>query len=146
MTAFSVLRDRLEISQRLYADLAAYLTEANLASKLPGLPSNTVGQQLWCVVGARESYTKAIAAGTWQGFSCSLKETNIKEEVAAALLRSANNLNRVLSEIKSLTEAQCSLAFQLLEHEVQHHGQLVRYLYGLKLGVPTSWKARYHLD
>jgi hypothetical protein len=33
----------------------------------------------------------------------------------------------------------------LLEHEAQHHGQLIRYLYALKLAIPDSWKARYAL-
>jgi uncharacterized damage-inducible protein DinB len=34
----------------------------------------------------------------------------------------------------------------LLEHEVQHHGQLIRYLYGLGIERPESWKQRYALD
>jgi hypothetical protein len=31
----------------------------------------------------------------------------------------------------------------LLEHELQHHGQLIRYVYGNKLEFPESWKKRY---
>lgn len=148
MTTFNIIAQRLNIAQHLYADLLSFISETNLASKLPNLPSNTFGQQLWCVVGARESYTKAIAAGNWQGFSCSLKNDSIyvRAEVTAALQRSANELNGMLSKIESLTDGQYSLTFQLLEHEVQHQGQLIRYLYGLKLGVPASWKARYNLD
>jgi len=34
----------------------------------------------------------------------------------------------------------------LLEHEAQHHGQLIRYLYGLRLPIPASWKSRYALE
>ncbi len=148
MTAFTTLQDRLKLSQRLYDDLVNFFPEAKLACKLPNLPSNTVGQQLWCVVGGRESYAKAIAAGNWQGFSCSLASTsvNVGDEVKSALLRSANELDTALTASASPTDAQWSLALQLLEHEAQHHGQLVRYLYGLKLGVPASWKSRYHLD
>lgn len=36
--------------------------------------------------------------------------------------------------------------FDLLEHEAQHHGQLIRYLYGLGIERPPSWKERYALD
>ena len=34
-------------------------------------------------------------------------------------------------------------AADLLEHEVQHHGQLIRYVYGNRLSFPGSWKRRY---
>ena len=33
--------------------------------------------------------------------------------------------------------------FALLEHEVQHHGQLIRYCYGNKIAFPQSWHDRY---
>ncbi len=42
-----------------------------------------------------------------------------------------------------LTPAQQELAFDLLEHEVQHHGQLIRFVYGNKLTFPPSWHKRY---
>ncbi|MBK8233243.1 MAG: hypothetical protein IPK72_22375 [Candidatus Eisenbacteria bacterium] len=35
------------------------------------------------------------------------------------------------------------LALDLLEHEVQHHGQLIRFVYGNGLTFPESWKVRY---
>jgi hypothetical protein len=38
------------------------------------------------------------------------------------------------------------LVLDLLEHEAAHHGQLIRYLYGLKLPIPAGWKRRYALD
>lgn len=50
----------------LTQDLVEYLDEANLQLKLPNLPSNTIGEQFWCMVGARESYLKAIQKmGGW---------------------------------------------------------------------------------
>jgi hypothetical protein len=33
----------------------------------------------------------------------------------------------------------------LLEHEAGHHGQLIRYLYGLRREIPESWKKKYAL-
>jgi hypothetical protein len=31
----------------------------------------------------------------------------------------------------------------LLEHEIQHHGQLIRFVYGNRLSFPESWNQRY---
>jgi hypothetical protein len=32
-----------------------------------------------------------------------------------------------------------------LLHETQHHGQLIRYVYGLGLVFPESWRDRWNL-
>ena len=66
--------------------------------------------------------------------------------MADALARSAETAQQVLNQLESLSPAQEKLAFEFLEHETQHQGQLIRYLYGLKLGIPAGLKARYHLD
>ena len=42
--------------------------------------------------------------------------------------------------------APWGLVLDLLEHEAAHHGQLIRYLYGLDLPIPDSWKRKYALD
>jgi hypothetical protein len=144
----NLLSERLNKAFDLFDELAVHLDESSLGSKLAALPSNTIGEQLWCVVGARESYTRGIQNGQWQGFRCSLTKEAIgkKKEVAEALASSALIAQKVLSEIENLSTPQEKLAFDLLEHEIQHQGQLIRYLYGLKLGIPAGLKERYHLD
>lgn len=129
----------------LYRDLLAVLDEVSLNSRLPGLSSNAIGGQLWCVVGARESYARAIAAGEWTGFSCSLDEPGDPAKVAEALARSEAAVSEALAQLDESSDAQDRLVLDLIEHEAQHHGQLIRYLYGLKLPIPASWKARYAL-
>lgn len=57
------IEEKLERSFKLYEDLIEFLSEDTLSKKLPGLPSNELGQQLWCVVGARNSYLKVLEAG-----------------------------------------------------------------------------------
>lgn len=141
-----LLIERLKKSFAIYNELAAHLEETSLKSKLATLPSNTIGHQLWCVVGARESYTKGIQKGHWDGFSCSLKVTDKKKEVAEALVMSADLALDIFNRVSNFSETQEKLAFDLLEHEVQHQGQLIRYLYGLRLGIPRGLKERYHLD
>lgn len=140
--------NRLALSNKLYLDLLSHFPDGTLEKKLANLPSNTIGQQLWCVIGARHSYIKAAQAGKWDGFECPLAwdKTVIVEEVRNALVSTAKNVSTFLSSASELSEAQVGFLFSLLEHEAQHHGQLARYMYGLKLGVPQSWKDRYHFD
>ena len=148
MAIADVIRERLRESVALYDDLVSELPEASLAATLPGLPSNAVGEQLWCVVGARESFARAIGAGEWSGFSCSLTaaETPEKDAVLAALSRSADGVLAAIGDLDPHDDDRCRFALQLLEHEAAHHGQLIRYLYGLELPIPARWKTRYALD
>src|SRR5262245_26252212 len=104
-----------------------HLDEASLQLDLPGLKSNRIAGQLWCIVGARESYVRAIRQGAWKGFSCSLKTPRIKADVLAALEESQRSLLEL--DFVGLTDAQLEPPFDLLERELQHHGQLIRYVY-----------------
>jgi len=142
------LKNRLSLSNTLYMDLLSHIPESHLSSKLADLPSNTIGQQLWCVVGARNSYLKAAKAKEWQGFECPLAwdKTTDANSVKATLESTGQMVESYLEQAKELSEIEIKYLLDLLEHEAQHHGQLARYLYGLKVGMPTSWKKRYNFD
>ena len=142
----SAIETSFERSFGLYHDLLASFDEATLSCNLPGLPSNSVGLQLWCVVGARESFAAAVRANEWRGFSCSLQSTSEVEPVATALQSSAGEILDLFTSIGEFTGVQERLLVDLLEHEAAHHGQLIRYLYGLRLPIPPSWKEKYALD
>lgn len=135
------LKTKLEQAFQLTHDLVTHLDESALGLDLPNLPSNRISGQLWCIVGARESYTQAIEAGGWKGFSCSLTTPRIKQSVLVALSATHQRLSEL--NFADLTEAQLDLAFNLLEHEIQHHGQLIRFVYGNGLTFPKSWNQRY---
>ncbi len=135
------LKTRLDLAFALTRDLVAHLDEAALGLDLPNLPSNRVAGQLWCMVGARESCLAGIKAGEWQGFSCSLETPRVKTSVMDALEATHRGLEE--TSFGGLAEAQVDLAFALLEHEVQHHGQLIRFVYGNGLTFPVSWHERY---
>lgn len=143
-----LIKKRVTASLLLWENLAASLDDNQLGLKLRDLPSNEIGHQIWCVIGARESYLKALRAGQWSGFSCSLdaKQTKNQREVLEALKRSRMHFEDWLSTASHISEGQQDLLFSLVEHEAQHQGQLIRYLYGLKIEIPASWKQRYHLD
>jgi hypothetical protein len=135
------LKERLNRAFRLTHDLVAHLEETSLSLDLPNLPSNRIAGQLWCIVGARESYTRAIKMGGWSGFACSLTTPLVKQSVLEGLEITRQQLDDL--DFTDLTEIQIDLAFNLLEHEVQHHGQLIRFVYGNALTFPNSWHERY---
>ena len=145
MIEFSILKEKLQRSFGLYDDLILELAEEDLKLNLAQLPSNTIGEQLWCVVGARQSYLKAILAGGWQGFTCGLKVTDNKLAVEEQLVESRKSFLAAMDTLTSPTSEQQRLVLDLFEHEAQHHGQLIRYLYGQRLPVPVTWKKRYNL-
>jgi hypothetical protein len=135
------LKAKLDESFKLTHDLVAHLDETSLSLDLPGLPSNRIAGQLWCIVGARESYTKAIEMGGWKGFSCSLSTPRVKQSVLGALEATHKQMSEI--DFTGLTDIQIEFAFSLLEHEIQHHGQLIRFVYGNGLTFPASWHERY---
>ena len=135
------LKAKLDRSFKLTHDLVVHLEETSLGLDLPSLPSNRIAGQLWCIVGARESYTKAIEMGGWKGFSCSLSTPRVKQSVLAALEATHKHMSEI--DFTDLTDVQIEFAFDLLEHEIQHHGQLIRFVYGNGLSFPDSWHKRY---
>lgn len=148
MISNSIVKSKLKRTFSLYEDLVSNLSGDELAKDLVGLPSNTIGQQIWCVIGARESYLNSILKGSWVGFSCSL-EWNSTTDITAVLKSLTDSREKFLSaisELNALSENQQSLLLDLVEHETQHHGQLIRYLYALRIEIPSSWKKRYSLD
>jgi hypothetical protein len=135
------LKAKLNRAFQLTHALVLHLDESSLSLDLPNLPSNRIAGQLWCIVGARESYTRAIEKGAWQGFSCSLATPKIKQSVLASLEETEKKLSE--TNFMGLSDAQIDLAFDLLEHEIQHHGQLIRFVYANGLTFPESWRERY---
>ncbi len=146
MVSTAAVQHSFDRSFGLYRDLLAVLDEDGLRSRLPGLKSNTIGAQLWCVVGARESYARAIAAGAWAGFSARWTSRAIPRRSRRHSPGPSRRSPRRCGQPAAMTDAQDRLVLDLLEHEAQHHGQLIRYLYALGVEIPASWRARYALD
>lgn len=143
-----LLRRRLSRAHTLYLDLVDVVTAEQLGSRLADLPSDTLGHQLWCVLGARESYPRAARAGEWQGFTSPVAAEELMDAAALrrALEATAVEVDAWVAEIPADDEESFAYALALLEHETQHHGQLIRYLYGLGILRPESWRRQYALD
>ena len=146
---YGILRERLSRVLDLTNALADEVSAETLKLHNANGRSNTIGQQFWCVVGARESYARAFEHGSWRGFSCSLTAQGVHEPQAVrkALVDSRE---LVQSKLESLAEAstddaRVNVLFDLEQHEVQHHGQLIRYFYANALPFPQGFAARYNL-
>ncbi|WP_423188374.1 hypothetical protein ACO1PF_07105 [Alkalibacterium sp. f15] len=136
------LMERLNTAFDLTDDLVKNLSVQDLKLTLGDLPSNTIGEQIWCIVGARESYLQAVIHNEWVGFSCSLNDLTTHSSVMYSLKSSSKACIEQVDS-KDLNDTQIDYLFTLLEHEIQHHGQLIRYIYGNKLSFPKSWNNRY---
>ena len=137
---------RLDAVFGLYDELAASLDDTQLRQSLP-VPSNPIGMQLCCVVGARETWARAMTTGTWGPFGCSIasfEDAQNPSLVAGALAASASAFQD--AALASPTdEIRTDFKLALLEHESQHLGQILRYLLGLGIEPPPGWKTRFAL-
>ena len=126
----------------MYEELSTALPDETFEAHLSNVRSNSIGEQLWCVVGTRESYAKSIAAGERSGWACSL------DAATAALLRPALRASAAVvrdAVTGDLDDDRQDLALGLLEHEAQHTGQLLRYLFALDLEIPERWRTYFAL-
>ncbi|WP_051189141.1 hypothetical protein [Halalkalibacillus halophilus] len=129
-------------SLHLSEDYFEHVNERSLELKIPNAPSNTIGEQAYCIIGARESYLNALKAGEWIGFECSLTNSNDKNSIIALLNETHRNIEDFL-QANNLNEINVNLLMDLYEHEIQHHGQLIRYTYANKIDFPKNWNTRY---
>lgn len=141
----SVLAERLAKTLDLTNALADGLSAESLARHNGTARSNTIGAQFWCLVGARESYARAFEAGSWQGFSCSLTDVKAPAAVQAALSASREGVLAAVAGVEEVSEARQAILIDLIEHEAQHHGQLIRYFYANDLAFPAAFASRYAL-
>jgi hypothetical protein len=137
---------RLDATFALYEELAGSLDAAQLRRSLP-VPSNPIGMQLWCVVGARETWARAMDTGQWGPFGCSITSfagTHDPDVMGRALAESASQF-RASAGAAPADDTRTGFRLDLLEHESQHLGQILRYLLGLGITVPPGWKSRFAL-
>ena len=137
-----ILKQRVLQALSLTDDFYNHIKGGSLRLRISEVPSNTIGEQAYCIVGARESYIKALKTGEWAGFDCSLIDSNDKTLIINKLEETHKNIERFLQD-NSIGEINNNLLIDLLEHEVQHHGQLIRYAYANKIDFPKSWNIRY---
>lgn len=86
--------------------LVAQLDDEALHAKLDIEKHKSLAEHLWCVVGSRESYAKAITEGSWSGFACSVSSFS-KADFTTKLIQSAE-LFDVSDQVNSFLTAGAS--------------------------------------
>ncbi|MBO6558771.1 MAG: hypothetical protein JJ934_14520 [Pseudomonadales bacterium] len=134
-----VLIDALKKRFASYQDIIDSVTDDELGQKLDVPKHKALAEHMWCVVGARESYAKAITDGSWMGFSCSLTSFGHADFVAK-LASSANDVIAAIDSLEDWNDEREALLLTLFEHEVMHEGQIIRHLYGAEHNIPETVK------
>lgn len=122
-----------------YDEIVSSCSDETLQTKLDVPKHKSLGEHLWCIVGARESYAAAIEAGKWNGFSCSLQQF-AQADFSFKIKESASKVLFTLSAVEDWTETRTDLLLALNEHEVMHEGQIIRHMHGLGYDIPGSVK------
>ena len=140
--------ESLDRSFGLYRDLFPLLDEAVLVIQAGRACLRTpCGAQLWCVIGARERLcTGDRRRRVGRLLVLARVDRRPRQGLRGARPIRGFGLRGGAVDAIEQADAQERLVLDLLEHEAQHHGQLIRYLYGLRLPVPASWRSRYGLD
>ena len=74
MTLINIVCTKLFSRLDAYSDLVNAVDEELLQMKIDVNKHKSLAEHFWCVVGARESYARAITSGEWQGFACSMRQ------------------------------------------------------------------------
>ncbi len=121
-----------------YSDLAKTLDDELLKQKVDVPKHKSLAEHLWCVIGARESYARAIEQGSWAGFSCSI-QTFGASDFSEKLKESSSGVESAIRAVSDWNEARSNLLATLAEHEVMHEGQIIRHMYAIEQELPASW-------
>ena len=62
------LKKRVLKAFSLTEDFYSHVNDDKLKLKISNVSSNSIGEQAYCIIGARESYLKAFNVGKWSGF------------------------------------------------------------------------------
>ena len=152
-TLASLLLAQWSSIRRLTYDYLAILETDHLSKRMPFPESQTLGYQFWCMVGAHESYLHSLEAGRWKGFASSLDDFEVV--TPAVILQQMQNADAHMAHLLktlSLDEQRpdghygYEIVFQMIKHEMHHHGQLINFMYYLHLPIPLSWHEEWALE
>jgi hypothetical protein len=130
--------DRLLARFEAYEELASIIDDALLNRNIEVPKHKSLAEHFWCIVGARESYARAIEHGSWTGFNCSMKSFSAVD-FAEKLEESRSAVEVAIRNVSDWTDERSTLLVTLAEHEVMHEGQITRHMYALEQELPSSW-------
>ena len=134
----NIILTNLEKRFDVFDDVLATVDENDFHKTLDVPKNKSIAEHLWCVIGARQSFARAIQAGEWQGFECSLYTEAGPADYKTALDKATAEFHRTVRDLGNWSDDRQALLAQLHEHEVMHEGQLIRQVYGLGLSMPAT--------
>lgn len=134
----NIILANLENRFDVFNDVLAVVDDNDFHKKLDVPKNKSIAEHLWCVIGARQSFARAIQAGEWQGFECSLDTDAGPADYKVALDKATAIFHRTVRDLDTWSDDREALLAQLYEHEVMHEGQLIRQVYGLGLSMPAT--------
>jgi hypothetical protein len=147
-----ILMSEWQTIRRLTYDYLDLLSAAQLELTLPFPESKSLGYQFWCMVGAHESYLRKLEQGEWKGFAASLDQFDlvtpavIKQQMAQVDAAMQALLQRIdLEQLLKNGQPGHAVVFQMIKHEMHHHGQLINFLFCHHLPIPASWREEWAL-
>ncbi len=133
------LLDALKTRFQSYDDLIESVESDHLGRKVDVPRHKSLIEHLWCVVGARESYARALDTGSWEGFACSMTKYT-HAEISEKLRSSASAVLIAAEKVEDWTEERQNFLLDLSEHEVMHEGGIIRHMYAFETDMPGSVK------
>jgi hypothetical protein len=134
----STIINNLKARFDAHCDMIGEVDDATLVATVDVPKHKTLRDHLWCVVGARQSYAKAVRAGQWSGFENSMTSYT-SADFKLSLASTAADASAALDEVTDWTGERDQLLSGLYEHEVMHEGQIIRHMYALGKSLPKSW-------
>ena len=130
--------DHIKTLADAHGELAESLPDDAFIQEM-SVRSNPIGRQFWWLSGPGRATPRRLESDAWVGFSCSLpgSATADKTKVVEGLRQSAFAFEKVVGQV-DWTGTRDDLLLALLEHEAQHQGQLIRYVYALSYKFPES--------
>lgn len=140
-----------QLRQMTY-DFISEISDTELNMTLPFPQSQSIANQLYCMLGTTETFGNYLKTGKWSEWNCSLDnwERTTIDEITSKFKSSDELLIEGLDQ-RDLTQAYNSgktllqLYFILVEHESHHQGQIINFIYALNLPIPKSWQEKWAL-
>ncbi len=144
----SILIKKLKRVFAMNNEFLSTIAEDDLKLRLKGMRSDSIASQITCIIGCRDSYSKCLPIDEqfrWSpDFPYSERYNLIK--LKSHLEEVGEKVVCELESIDLLSDNQQGLIMDLISHEYQHQGQIIRYFYANGLEMPNTVKTEWHLE
>lgn len=143
-----IIIDKLETVFNMNNEHLSIINDEQLKLRIEGVRSSSIGNQIVCIARARDAYMKSILED--KGFSWDpdfpYEDRYDQEKMLNHMVNVGNESISKLRTIKEFSNNQLDLIMDLIGHEYQHQGQLIRYYYANDIEQAPMTKSFWHLE